>query len=128
MIYLDTSVALAQLLAENRRPTIDFWQAPLISSRLLEYETYTQLNARGLGPSHGNDAAELLARIAIVEMLPPVLIRALDPFPVPVRTLDALHLATMHFLRQARQNVSLATYDDRMADAAQALGFPLAPL
>ena len=128
MIYLDTSVALAQLLAENRRPPVDFWQASLISSRLLEYETWTRLNARGLGSSHGNDAVELLARIAIVEMLPPVLIRALDPFPVPVRTLDAIHLATMHFLREARQNVSLATYDDRMADAAQALGFPLAPL
>lgn len=128
MIYLDTSVALAQLLAENRRPPVDFWQASLISSRLLEYETWARLNARGLGSSHGNDAVELLARIAIVEMLPPVLIRALDPFPVPVRTLDAIHLATMHFLLEARQNVSLATYDDRMADAAQALGFPLAPL
>lgn len=126
MIYLDTSVALAQLLSEDRRPPDDFWREPLISSRLLQYEVWTRLNSRGLAQSHGTEASEMLARLAIVEMLPPVLTRALDPFPVAVRTLDALHLATMQFLREVRQNLSLASYDERMRNAAQALGFPLA--
>jgi type IV pilus assembly protein PilB len=31
--------------------------------------------------------------------LVPVLARALEPFPVPLRTLDALHLAAVAFLR-----------------------------
>ena len=54
------------------------------------------------------------------------LARAQDPFPVPVRTLDGLHLATMHDLRSRRQTLHLAGYDLRFIGAAQALGFPLA--
>jgi hypothetical protein len=53
-----------------------------------------------------------------------VLARALEPFPVPVRTLDALHLSTLLFLQSQRQPVELATYDERLAAAAAALGIP----
>ena len=35
----------------------------------------------------------------MVEMVPPVLKRALEPFPTPVRTLDAIHLAAIEFIR-----------------------------
>jgi hypothetical protein len=35
----------------------------------------------------------------MLEMIAPVLARATDPFPAPVRTLDALQLATVEFLR-----------------------------
>jgi hypothetical protein len=38
VIYLDTSVALAHLLAEDRELPPVLWTEPLISSRLLEYE------------------------------------------------------------------------------------------
>jgi hypothetical protein len=34
VIYLDTSVALAHLLGETRRPDDSLWQSPLIASRL----------------------------------------------------------------------------------------------
>jgi hypothetical protein len=37
------------------------------------------------------------------------LARAQEPFPVAVRTLDALHLATMEFLRNQGESVTLAT-------------------
>lgn len=37
MIYLDTSVALAHLLAEDRQPPASLWDETLVSSRLLEY-------------------------------------------------------------------------------------------
>jgi len=37
MIYLDSSVALAQLLKEKRRPSDAFWEHQMVSSRLLEY-------------------------------------------------------------------------------------------
>jgi uncharacterized protein len=93
VIYLDTSVALAQLLAEDRMPPPNLWAERLIASRLLEYEIWTRLNTRRLGKSHGEEARELIQRLALVELAPPVLERALEPFPIPVRTLDALHLA-----------------------------------
>ena len=57
-----------------------------------------------------------------------VLRRALEPFAEPVRTLDALHLASVEFLRSRRLAPRLATYDRRMSTAAQAMAIPLAVL
>lgn len=125
MIYLDTSVLLAQLLAEDRRPPASLWAAPLIASRLLEYETWVRLNAAGCAATHGDAARELLARTSLIELSPVVLQRALEPFPRPVRTLDALHLASMHFLTEQRLRPRLASYDPRLAEAAQAMGLEL---
>jgi hypothetical protein len=56
------------------------------------------------------------------------LARALEPFSVAVRTLDALHLATMEFLRNHGESVMLASYDNRLLTAAQALGISTALL
>ena len=127
MIYLDTSVALAHLLAEDRQPAASLWSQPLVSSRLLEYELWVRLNARGLARSHGEAVRRLLERVAIVEMLPNVLARAIEPFPAPVRTLDALHLATMAFVRERDALLALASYDERLlAAAVRTLGIPIA--
>lgn len=128
MIYLDTSVALAQLLAEDRYPPASLWGEPLVSSRLLEYEVWTRIHAQGLDRSHGEGVRLLLGRLAFLELAPPVLARALDPFPTVVRTLDALHLASIEFLRRQGQQVTLASYDDRLLAAARALKIPIAEL
>lgn len=125
MIYLDTSVALAQLLAEDRVPREDMWAEMLVASRLVEYEIWIRLHARGLAKSHGEIARQLLDRVALLELSPAVLVRALEPFPTQLRTLDALHLASVEFLRSQKQRVELATYDARMSEAARTLGIPL---
>jgi hypothetical protein len=125
LIYLDTSVALAHLLAEERSPPERLWQEPLISSRLLEYEVWTRIHAQKLSGSHADEARALLSRVAFVELSPPVLARALEPFPKPVRTLDALHLAAMDFLQKQGQVPNLASYDDRRISAARALRFSI---
>ncbi len=125
MIYLDTSVALAALFAERRRPPDRLWREPLVASRLLEYELMVRINARGLGRAAVGAARALLDGMALVDLGRPVLAGALKPFPVAVRTLDALHLATMDFLRGQGQSLELATYDRRLAVVARLLGFPL---
>jgi hypothetical protein len=125
LIYLDTSVALAHLLAEDRAPPERLWAEPLICSRLIEYEIWTRIHARKLTRSHADDVRALLSRLALIELAPSVLTRALEPFPKPVRTLDALHLASMDFLRNQGQSVALASYDDRRINCARALRFPL---
>jgi predicted nucleic acid-binding protein len=125
VIYLDTSVALAHLLAEDRRPPESLWEEALVSSRILEYEVWVRIHARGLGRSHGEAARLVLGRVATVGLRPEVLGRALEPFPAPVRTLDALHLATIEFLRGRGQAVRLASYDERLLAAARKLGIPL---
>jgi predicted nucleic acid-binding protein len=126
LIYLDTSVVLARLLAEDRSPPDLLWAQTLVASRLLEFETFNRLHALNAAGSHGKDARLLLERINLVEMSAAVLGRALLPFARPIRTLDALHLATMSFLREQGLEPALATYDLRMAAAAVAEGFALA--
>jgi predicted nucleic acid-binding protein len=125
VIYLDTSVALAHLLAEDRTPPPSIWQQSLVSSRLLEYELWTRIHARRLARSHGEPVRALLGRIALLELAAPVLARALEPFPVALRTLDALHLASIDFLRAQGQSIELATYDERLRAAAEVLEIPL---
>jgi hypothetical protein len=125
LIYVDTSVVLAQLLSEDERPPPALWENPLVASRLVEYETWTRVNGDDLVRSHGEAARSLLGRISFLELSPIVLERALEPFPVRIRTLDALHLASMTFLRSRRVAVDLATYDERMRAAATRLDVPL---
>lgn len=128
MIYLDTSVALAHLLAEDRQPPDSIWSESIVSSRLLQYETWVRVHAKGLSESHGDVVRELLARVAFIELSPLVLARAQEPFPTKVRTLDALHLASIEFLRGQGLQVELAAYDERLLDGARALGIDITAL
>ena len=121
MIYVGTSVVLAQFLAEDRRPRAGLWNETLAASRLMEYEIWTRLHARRLAESHGEAARLLIGRIMLLELSPPVLARALDAFPTSVRTLDALHLASCEFLRNQGQSIALASYDGRMIALARAM-------
>jgi predicted nucleic acid-binding protein len=128
VIYLDSSVALARLLVEPRSPPEQLWQQRLVSSRLLEYEIWNRVHAYGLIDSIGNEAKALLQRVGMVEMTRSVLAKALEPLPLPLRTLDALHLATIEFIRAQSGAVELASYDNRLVAAAQARGVPIFPL
>ena len=125
MIYLDSSVALAHLLAEDRSPPESIWKETLVASRLLEYEVWNRIHARRLVPSHGEAVRELIGRLALIEFVPPVLARVLEPFPVPVRTLDAVHLASIEFLRAHGRTVELASFDERQLAAPRALHIPI---
>jgi PIN domain len=128
VIYLDGSVVLAHLPMEERRPSADFWEQVCVSSRLLEYEVWNRIWARGLGQSHRDEVGAALAKIDMIEVTRLSLRRALEPFPVGVRTLDALHLATMDFIRGSGEPIELASYDIRLLAATQTLGISIAQL
>jgi predicted nucleic acid-binding protein len=121
VIYLDTSVALAQLLAEDRSPPPEFWLQDRITSRLLEYELWNAIHRRRLTKSHGEAARQMVESLAMAELSRDILRRAIEPFPTTVRTLDAIHLATVLFLRERGLQIELATYDRRMTEASRAL-------
>ena len=128
MIYVVSSVVLARLMFELRAPSALFWQEQLVSSRLLEYEIWNRLHAYGLAASHDQPASALLMGIDLLEMDRQVLARALQPWPVTVRTLDSLHLATIDHLRSGGVAIELASYDNRLLAAAQAIGITPAAL
>jgi predicted nucleic acid-binding protein len=54
--------------------------------------------------------------------------RARQPFPgEPIRTLDALHLASALVARSAVPGLQLLSLDDRLRRRAKALGFGIVP-
>lgn len=63
-------------------------------------------------------------RTFTVEVSAAVLARVGRPFPVePIRTLDAVHLATVEVLGDQPQRVTVVTRDVRVRDNARALGY-----
>jgi uncharacterized protein len=66
-------------------------------------------------------------RCGVIAVTDAVLQRAGRPFPVePIRTLDAIHLATAELLGEPPQLVTILTRDIRVRDNAKALGYALA--
>jgi predicted nucleic acid-binding protein len=66
-------------------------------------------------------------RCGILAVSPEILDRAGRPFPVePIRTLDAIHLATAGLLGERPQLVTIVTRDRRVEENAIALGHPVA--
>lgn len=65
-------------------------------------------------------------RCYVVAITEDVLDRVKRPFPVePVRTLDAMHLATVEILAEPPALVTVLTRDGRVRENAIALGYPV---
>ncbi len=131
IVYLDSSVLLRVVLGEPGR--LAQWDAVEtgVTSALAEVECLRTLDRLRLGGALGN--AELAARrrsvlqvleaVELVEVAPRVLRRAADPFPTPLGTLDAVHLATALAWRESRGvSLVLATHDADLGVAASACG------
>jgi hypothetical protein len=113
------------VLAEEHQPPDLLWTKPLLSNRLLEYEVWNRIFARGMSKIHRGEIEAMLRKIDLVELSRDRLRRALHPYPAPVRTLDGLHLATMAHVREQGEAIELASYDRRLIAAR---GIPLAAL
>jgi uncharacterized protein len=72
-----------------------------------------------------SDAHGIVDRLDLVELTPPILSRAASPFPAPLGTLHALHLATALLWRDMSSGDAqgFATHDEELARAARAVGF-----
>jgi hypothetical protein len=61
--------------------------------------------------------------VDLVLLQRPILARASEPFPTPLGTLDALHLATaLVWQDRMRQAIVMATHDRDLALAARSFG------
>ena len=129
--YLDTSVVLRVLLGEPGR--LRSWSriTRAFSSELLRVEALRTLD-RGRAEGRVNElqVAELRAglyeltdALELASVSRAVLRRAEDSFPLPLGTLDGLHLATAVLLKRRVADLRFATHDAGLALAARALGF-----
>jgi hypothetical protein len=72
--------------------------------------------------------ARSAARWAVLELTPDVAERAGGRFPVePVRTVDAVHLASMPVLRESLPDLVILSTDERVRQNSTQLGFDVRP-
>jgi predicted nucleic acid-binding protein len=129
-LYVDTSAAVRAILESGVTPDVEaqLRSAPLlVTSRLTIVESSrVLLRLRALAEHEEAELAdaereirELIARAEIWELSLKVceLARAVAP-GLPLRTLDALHLATFVLARQQIEGLELLTTDDRLRRAA----------
>jgi predicted nucleic acid-binding protein len=130
--YVDTSALLRIILREpgalEELRTYD----GLVSSEVIAVEsarTIDRLRIQGsLTTAESAERVravnEWLEAIDLVLLRPPVLSRASDPMPVPIGTLDAIHLATALIWRERIGPLpEIATHDTALGAAARAFGF-----
>ncbi len=122
MIYIDSSVALSEVFSENRRPPRAFWDQPLVASRLTDLEMRVRATRTGRAAEFQAVTDLLAARINFLDIAPPSLELIYRGGTRELRTLDAIHLATVAHLNRAHRRIPLATYDQRLAAAADSLG------
>ena len=139
IVYAESSAVLAWLLGEST--------APLVIESLHQADHVVTSSLTTLECARGISRAAAAGRIRAVEQL--AVLRLLDdassgwhvhamsdrvmtvaraPFPIePVRTLDALHIATAVVLQESVGPISMLTFDDRVRTNASAMGFAVIP-
>jgi predicted nucleic acid-binding protein len=138
-LYAESSAVLAWLLDEPNAVSVRELLAAeelIVSSDLTLIECDRVLHrAVFLEELTEAESADRRAHLAaatshwvMLRMGPEVIDRARQPFPVePVRTLDAIHLASVLVARSAIPELALLSLDTRVRSAATRLGFELRP-
>jgi uncharacterized protein with PIN domain len=138
-VYAETSAVLRWLFNEPQGEEIleTLRASPkVVCSRLTLVESHRAIRrAVALEDLVETDAAEVratlaqaAARWAVLEISFDVASRAEQAFPVePVRTLDAVHLASALLLRQAIPDLVVVSTDIRIRGNASQLGFEIFP-
>lgn len=130
-VYLDSSVVLRRLFRQpGGIPLWDHWDTAC-SSELLRVEVLRAIDRLQVEGAVGSQAAadhrgvflHWLEHMDLLQLDLPILLRAGDPFPVWLGTLDALHLASaLAWKEQYGEPLELWTHDRQLALAARSMG------
>ncbi len=130
--YLDASVVLRLVLGEPSPLANRQRFTGAVASALTEVECLRTLDRLArMGSLSVDEVADrrmelyrLLEQVELTDVTRPVLRRASEPFPTPLGTLDAIHLATAIAWRDRHSEpVTMATHDKSLGTAARAVGF-----
>ena len=137
-LYLETSALLHWLLGQARAPevesSLDAANAVVASVLTLTEARRALVRAERTGVLKAADVERLrgvLARLegawSLMEVTSDVRARAEEAFPVePVRTLDAIHLATALLFARGHEGLSVLSFDERILRNAEPLGLAVA--
>ena len=120
-LYLDSSAIVKLAVAEPESAALRQYlrrRRPLVTSALARTEVARALLP--LGPTAVRRGLEALDRLDLIRVSDRILADAGTMMPIELRSLDAIHLATMQQLGAGLARV--VTYDDRMSAAAAAMG------
>jgi predicted nucleic acid-binding protein len=138
-LYAESSAALAWLLeqehAELVADTLAHAELVIASDLTLIECDRVLIRAVALDELHESDAVDRQARLnavstrwTLLALDEEIIERARRPFPAePVRTLDAIHLASALTARKALSDLAMLSLDSRVRRAADRLGFLLLP-
>ena len=124
MIYVDSSAIVKLILVEREPSPLRKYVAgeSLASSAILRTELARAVARRE--PARSVAAMRLLGTVMLLAADEAVLESAARLGPPSLRILDAIHLASALELREELE--CFVAYDERLLDAASALGLPVA--
>ncbi|HEV2140394.1 MAG TPA: type II toxin-antitoxin system VapC family toxin [Candidatus Dormibacteraeota bacterium] len=120
-VYLDSSAIVKLVVTEKESAALRKYlrrRAPLVVSVLARTEVARALLP--LGPTAVQRGYNVLTTLELIRVSDRILLDAGALLPAELRSLDAIHLATMRQLGASL--LRLVTYDSRMSAAASALG------
>lgn len=138
-VYAESSAVLAWLLDEAAgtfvRQTLSATDIVLASDLTLIECDRVLHRAAALGELSEAEVADRRAHLAtaaahwhVLRLAPEIVDRARRPFPGdPIRTLDAIHVASVVVARSALAGLELLSLDARIRDVGKKLGLTLLP-
>src|SRR5688500_5029687 len=120
--YLDSSALVKLMVREDETSALE---ADLADRDGLVTSSLAMVECRRAAARAGNRrvlqrVSDVLDAVYLLDLTTPVLEHAAALLPAPMRSLDAIHIATAVSIGDA--DLDVITYDDRMADAARANG------
>jgi hypothetical protein len=123
--YLDSSalvkLALAEAETDSLWDAVEQWQRR-VTSKIGIVEVLRTVRRRD--PGAEQLARRILTHTGLLAVEDGLLVAAVTVEPVPLRALDAIHLASA--LRIRSRLIAFVSYDRQQLEAAEALGLPVA--
>jgi predicted nucleic acid-binding protein len=124
--YLDSSALVKLMVREDETSALE---ADLAGRDGLVTSALAMVECQRAAARAGNRrvlqrVSDVLEAVYLLDLTTPVLEQAASLRPAPVRSLDAIHIATA--ISIGEDDLDLITYDDRMGEAARANGLRVA--
>ncbi len=130
--YVDSSVVMRKVFGERGRleewDDIETYVGSVLlfieCSRIADRARFRSRAPEGEPVRYRTTLSEIFENVQMVESDEPVIVRAAQPLPFPIRTVDAIHLATAIEWRDRNdRSLQFATHDLELAAAARSAGF-----